>query len=117
MKQGSIWKINLDPTIGAEIKKSRPCIILNSDKIGKLPLVVIAPITDYKEIYEYVPWMVTIDPSKNNGLSKKSVIDLFQLRSVSQMRLVEKLGKADTDVLKKCRESIKLVFEIQGYSS
>jgi mRNA interferase MazF len=49
MIQGAIWRINLDPTIGAEIKKTRPCVILNSNKVGKLPLKVIAPLTDLKE--------------------------------------------------------------------
>ncbi|RLA76468.1 MAG: hypothetical protein DRG30_02775 [Epsilonproteobacteria bacterium] len=41
MKQGEIWQINLDPTIGSEMKKIRPCIILNNDMVGKLALKVI----------------------------------------------------------------------------
>ena len=47
--QGSIWNINLDPTVGSEIKKTRPCLILNNNKIGKLALKVIAPLTDFEE--------------------------------------------------------------------
>ncbi len=46
MKQNEIWLINLDPTQGAEIKKIRPAIIVNDDRLGKLPLKVIVPITD-----------------------------------------------------------------------
>ncbi len=83
MKQGAIWCINLDPTIGAEIKKTRPCVILNSNKVGKLSLKVIAPLTDLKEHYRRVPWMVVVEPTSENGLEKASVIDLFQMRSVS----------------------------------
>ena len=75
MKQGSVWQVNLDPTIGSEIKKSRPCLILNNDKIGKLPLKIVAPITDFKEHYALVPWMVALEPTKENGLSKKSAIE------------------------------------------
>ena len=45
MKRGEVWLINLDPTIGAEIKKSRPAIIVNDDAIGILPLKVIVPVT------------------------------------------------------------------------
>ncbi len=112
MKQGTIWQVNLDPTIGSEIKKSRPCLILNSDKIGKLALKVIAPITDFKEHYALVPWMVTIEPTKENGLNKKSAIDLFQVRSVSQQRLTRNIGKVANDILVKCRESLDIVFEI-----
>jgi mRNA interferase MazF len=49
MKQGEIWLINLDPTLGAEIKKIRPAVIVNDDALGKLPLKIIVPITDWKE--------------------------------------------------------------------
>lgn len=51
MKQGEIWLINLDPTIGAEIKKTRPAIIVNDNSLGKLPLKIIVPLTDWKERY------------------------------------------------------------------
>ena len=112
MKQGSVWQVNLDPTIGSEIKKSRPCLILNNDKIGKLPLKIIAPITDFKEYYDLVPWMITLEPTKENGLSKRSAIDLFQVRSVSQQRLSHKLGKVQNNILLQCRRSLNIVFEI-----
>ncbi len=46
MKQGEIWQINLDPTIGAEIQKVRPAVIVNDNSLGKLPLKIIVPITD-----------------------------------------------------------------------
>ena len=49
MKQGEIWIINLDPTVGSEIKKTRPAIIINDDALGKLPLRIIVPLTDWKE--------------------------------------------------------------------
>ncbi len=46
MNQGEIWIINLDPTIGAEIKKTRPAVIVNDNTLGRLPLKIIVPITD-----------------------------------------------------------------------
>ena len=49
MKQGEIWLINLDPTIGTEIKKTRPAIIVNDNALGRLPLKIIVPITDWKD--------------------------------------------------------------------
>lgn len=112
MNQGEIWLINLDPTIGSEIKKTRPCVILNNDSIGVLPLKIIAPITDYKNNYEIVPWMVKILPDKMNNLSKKSVIDLFQLRSVSEERFLKKIGLITNNELEKSKISLKTVFDI-----
>ena len=89
MKQGEIWLINLDPTVGAEMNKTRPAVIVNDDQLGKLPLKIIAPITDWKEHYGVAVWMVAIDPSRQNGLAKKSSIDCFQIRSVSKNRLIK----------------------------
>ena len=52
MKRNDIWLVNLDPTIGAEIRKTRPCVIVSNDAVGVLPLKVIAPLTDFKERYQ-----------------------------------------------------------------
>ena len=58
MLRGEVWLINLDPTLGAEIRKSRPSIIVSSDTIGILPLRVIVPLTDWKNHYQQAAWMV-----------------------------------------------------------
>ncbi|MDR2923227.1 MAG: type II toxin-antitoxin system PemK/MazF family toxin [Treponema sp.] len=60
MKQGEIWQIRLDPAIGAEMKKTRPALIINTDALGKLPLKIVVPITEWKERYSNYPWMVKI---------------------------------------------------------
>ena len=111
MKQKEIWLVNLDPTIGAEIKKVRPCVILNSNLVGKLPLKIVAPITDFKPKYELVPWMVTLSPNQENNLNKISAIDLFQVRSISELRLIKKIGIISDKELEKCKEALFLVFE------
>ncbi|MCC7400874.1 MAG: type II toxin-antitoxin system PemK/MazF family toxin [Chitinophagaceae bacterium] len=89
MKQGEIWLINLDPTIGAEIKKTRPAIIVNDDALGKLPLKIIVPVTDWKDRYSIAPWMIKIEPTSLNSLTKVSAADCFQVRSVSQERFIK----------------------------
>ena len=90
MKQSEIWLIDLDPTKGSELKKIRPAIIVNNDILGKLPLKIIIPITDWKPKYELAPWMVKIEPNSINGLTKTSSADCFQIRSLSQERLIKK---------------------------
>jgi len=67
MKQGEIWLINLNPTIGAEITKTRPAIVVNDNSLGKLPLKIIVPLTDWKEHYASVLWMVHILPDTDNN--------------------------------------------------
>ena len=100
MKRGEIWIINLDPTIGAEIRKTRPVVIVSSDDIGTLPLKVVAPITDWKAHYSEVPWMTEISPNIQNGLEKPSSCDAFQVRSVSVERFIRRLGKLDVQTMK-----------------
>ena len=109
MLKGEVWLINLDPTIGAEIKKTRPAIIVSEDTIGVLPLRVIVPMTDWKERYEVAPWMVRIDPDRTNGLSKASSADAFQIRSVSQARFISRIGRISEVHLQEILEAIRAV--------
>lgn len=113
MKRGEIWLVNLDPTLGAEIRKTRPCVIVNDDAIGALPLKVIAPLTDLKERYRSVPWMLCLEPDAGNGLSKPSAIDLFQVRCLAEVRLVRKLGVLSPLQLLRVQHALKLVFGME----
>lgn len=104
--------IDLDPTKGAEIQKKRPAVIVNDDRLGKLPLKVVVPITDWKDHYDIAPWMVKIEPNANNGLSKISSVDCFQIRSLSKERLINKLGYIDETTLNEIKEAIRKVLGI-----
>ena len=112
IKQGEIWLINLDPTIGAEIKKTRPSIIVNDNSLGKLPLKIIVPITDWKDRYEIAPWMIKIEPDNKNGLTKTSSADCFQVRSVSQERLARKIGTISEKLMDDIRIGLSKVLSI-----
>lgn len=112
MKQSEIWLINLDPTIGAEIKKTRPAIIVSDDGLGKLPLKIIVPVTDWKDKYVIATWMVKIVPDSLNGLLKDSSADCFQVRSVSQERFVRKIGEADRTTFEKIQKGLSTVLSI-----
>jgi mRNA interferase MazF len=72
IRRGEVWLINLDPTIGSEIQKTRPAVVMSSDGLGKLPLRVIVPITEWKPPFAGSSWHVRVDPVKSNGLTKKS---------------------------------------------
>ncbi len=112
MRRGEIWRITLDPTIGAEIRKTRPVIIVNDDEIGILPLKIVVPITDWNDRYKNAVWMTKIEPNKENGLSKTSSADAFQVRSVSQERFVERLGEVSEENLEEITESLAIVLKI-----
>ena len=114
MRQSEIWLINLDPTIGAEIKKIRPAIIVNDDSLGKLPLKIIVPLTDWKQRYEVAPWMVKIEANSRNELTKNSSADCFQIRSISEKRFVKRLGKITKSELDEIRIGLSKVLSIKN---
>jgi mRNA interferase MazF len=113
MKQGEIWLVCLDPVIGAEVSKTRPAIIVNDDVLGILPLKIIVPVTEWKPRYISAPWFVRFAPSDKSGLKKESAADCFQIRSVSNSRLIKKLGKLDMLELGKIQVALSKVLSIQ----
>ena len=113
MKQNEIWLINLDPTIGAEIKKTRPAIIVNDNSLGKLPLKIIVPLTDWKDRYEIAPWMIKVEPNSKNGLKKTSAADCFQVRSLSQKRFVKRIGIVSETIMEEIRIGLSRVLSIK----
>ncbi len=113
-KRGEIWRVNFDPTIGAEIKKTRPAIVVSSDAVGKLPLKLIAPITDWKPAFTGNIWHVRIEPNNINGLSKVSGVDVLQLRGMDLQRFIQKIGEADELLMEEIVIAIAAVVEYQG---
>ena len=111
MKQGEIWEINLSPTVGAEIKKKRPAVIVSDDAIGVLPLKIIAPITGWKDRFQGAVWLVKLEPDRENRLEKLSAIDTFQIRSVSTKRFLKKTGTVSSDVLELVKKAIQAVID------
>ncbi len=49
INRGEIWKVSLDPTVGAEIRKTRPVVVVSSDAVGVLPIKLVAPLTEWKD--------------------------------------------------------------------
>ncbi len=112
MKRNAIWLNNLDPTIGAEIKKIRPAVIVNDDNLGLLPLRIVIPITDWKERYSEALWMVKINPNNSTNLSKESSADCFQIRSVSKDRFIRRLGKVSDFTMIEIQQALLTVLKI-----
>jgi mRNA interferase MazF len=111
LNQSEIWEINLSPTVGAEIKKKRPAVIINDDSIDVLPLRVIVPITQWKDKFSGAIWMIRIEPDSQNRLSKLSAIDTFQIRSISTARFIKKVGLISPDILSEIKTAVKAVID------
>jgi len=115
MNRGEVWLITLEPTVGAEMKKIRPAVIMSDDTIGILPLRVIVPITVWKDRYAISPWMVKLNPS-TNGLTKVSAADAFQVRCVAQERFIKQLGSLTPVEIEAITLALAKVFRISTTS-
>ncbi len=112
MKKGEIWLINLSPTVGAEISKKRPALIIDEENMGKLPLRVVAPITGWKPHYRLATWMVKVPAGAPSSLDKDSAIDCFQIRSISEKRMISLIGHASREEMEQVEESIGRILGI-----
>ena len=115
-KRGEVWTVNFDPTIGTEIRKTRPAVVISSDAVGKLPIKLIAPITNWKEYFNQNLWHIQLEPSAENGLSKRSAVDALQLRGVDVQRFLQKLGQLSDETMVEITIAIAAVIEYQGDS-
>ena len=97
--RGEIWNLRFDPSEGAEITKIRPAVVISVPAVGRLPLRIVAPVTEWQNRYSRFPWLVFIAATRRNGLAKDSAADAFQVKSVSLTRFVSRIGSIPADDL------------------
>jgi len=103
LKQYQIVLVNLDPTLGSEIKKTRPCVIVSPDEMNKyLQTVVVAPMTSSSKSY---PTRIEVNHNKTKGWV---VID--QIRTIDRQRIIKVLGALVENEIKKTKAVIKETF-------
>ena len=103
MKRGEIWLVNLDPTIGTEIKKTRPCVVVSPPELNQhLRTVMVAPMTSKGFA---APFRVPVIHAGTKGL-----IVLDQLRSVDKQRLVKKSGQVSAKTLGNVLKTLQELF-------
>jgi len=84
--RGEVHLVRLDPTLGSEIKKTRPCFVISPDELNQhLRTVIVAPMTTGGQAY---PWRVPCRFQNRSGF-----VALDQLRTVDSVRLVKRLGR------------------------
>lgn len=103
VKRGEIWLVNLDPTIGSEIKKSRPCVVVSPPELNDhLRTVIVAPMTSKGFA---APFRVPLTHAGTKGL-----ILLDQVRTVDKVRLAKKLGAVSAKTLSAALSTLQEVF-------
>jgi len=100
IRQYEIFLVNLEPTLGSEIKKTRPCVVISPDEMNKyLRTVVIAPMTTSSKSY---PTRVEIKHDNKIGW-----VVLDQVRTIDKQRIIKNLGKLSKPKVKEVKSIIK----------
>lgn len=112
LKRGMIIDVNLDPTLGSETGKIRPCVIATNDIYNeRVPVIQVVPVTAWSAKKARIKTNVAIQPSKINGLSKKSIADCLQTRPIDHSkRLVRVRGKLSSDKMAEIDQALRIVF-------
>lgn len=104
MNRGEIWLVALDPTVGSEIQKTRPCVVISPPEMnGYVRTIIVAPFTTGSHP---VSFRILV-----RHAGKKGLILLDQLRSVDKSRLIKRSGTLDPEILTSVLDVLREVFE------
>ena len=108
-QRGSVYRVQFDPTVGREIRKTRPAVVVSNDDMNELSAtVLIMPITAGN--YDYYHWIALKPPE--GGLTKPSSIVTEQIRAVDKRRLKRRLGQVADKTMRKIEDAVRTHFAL-----
>lgn len=113
-QRGVVADFNLNPTLGSETGKIRPCIVVSNDIYNqKLSVIQVVPITVWSAKKARIITNIVLNPSSQNGLSKKSLADCLQTRPIDYVeRYISSRGRLDRELMNKIDEALKIIFDL-----
>lgn len=112
-RRGDICLVNFDPTVGSEVKKTRPALILQNDIANRhSPITIVAAITSRLDERLY-PTEVLVKSSES-GLRQDSIALLNQIRSIDKQRLIKRLGSADRETMERVNRALGASLGLTG---
>jgi len=108
VRRGELYLVAFDPTVGHEIQKTRPALIIQNDVGNQYsPLTIVAAVTSKVPVMSF-PVEVVVEPAKAVGLKIRSAIRLDQIRTIDRQRLIKRLGSVDPTTMREVDEAIKI---------
>ena len=110
IRKGGIYLVNFDPTVGAEVKKIRPAVVVSNDiNNAHSPIISIAPISS--RVARIFSFEVEI-PADVGGLTERSKVMVNQTRAIDKMRILKQIGTLEESYLRKIDTALKLHFDL-----
>jgi mRNA interferase MazF len=110
-KRGDVWYVDLEPVRGHEQGRIRPALIISADifNAGPAELVIVVPITTADR---RIPTHVQIDPPEG-GLTRRSFVKAEDIRSISTLRLQNRVGRVDDVTLRRVEDALIILLDLQ----
>lgn len=112
--RGDVWNVNLEPTRGQEIKKTRPAVVVSSNFLNPIPIRIIVPLTTWQPKFNNLPFMTLIRRTDQNGLNADSAGNVLQIRSISTERFLELRGQVSADDLLELLRGLVICVDFPG---
>ena len=112
-RRGEVWDVDFDLTVGTEIQKIRPAVVMNINSIKHLQIRLVAPITSWKAKFSGKIWLVNVQPDNANGLMMESAVDTVQMKGVDVRRFVTKRGRLAAALMDEIGAAITAIIDYQ----
>ena len=109
---GSIWLVSFDPSIGTEIRKTRPALIISGTSFNQRSKVTVIPITSANPSDRLLPVVVPLMPSHTNGLSTNSFVVCVDPMTFDKRRLIQYLGQVEAYQLQEIQQILLRYLEL-----
>ncbi len=106
-RRGEIRWVNLEPTVGAEAKKIRACLIVQNDIMNQYGLLTI--VVPFRPGSKQAPYVVNVNATPNNGLDQDRFIDIGQIRAVDHSRIFGLVGVLESEYWELIRTALNIV--------
>ena len=114
---GSIWLVNFDPSIGTEIRKTRPAMIISGTLFNQRRKVTVLPIISSSPDRRMLPIVVEISPDQTNGLNTDSFISCIDPMTFDKQRLVKQLGRLSVEKIHQVQSILRSYLELDAADS
>ena len=112
-KRGEVWWVKPGKTAGAELQKKRPYVVISADAMGNVPVKVVVPLKSWQDRFEGWAWVVRIEATEANGLTRTEAADVMQVRSFDTGKFEKQQGRLSADELDEITAALAIVVEYQ----
>ena len=112
-RRGEVWDVDFDLTVGTEIQKIRPAVVVNINSIRHLQIRLVAPMTSWKARFSGKIWLVNVQPDNVNGLTTESAVDTLQMRGMDVRRFLTKRGRLAATLMDEISAAIAAIIDYQ----